>query len=207
MGLTLPKPPGRGPEIIQTALSGIIDRSVTTDEMALGGSERLDLSAPHKIFFVGLRDVAERRVLPAATQTGWRYIILRGDSPLAAAELGVDATAGGGEGDDDGLEFSQFNRGPYVINTVAGVELAASLDAVRNDDYELRLLKIPALYIIALWLHAEADGKDIIIPLPPTRPELKPFDSYTEQQFASIIHDAALRKQDFEDNDTGEGRS
>ena len=206
MGLTLPKPPDKGREIIRTALDGIVDHSPTTRGMAAGGGEKLDLAAPHKIFFVGLRDAAERRILSAAVQTGWRYIILRGDTPMAAAELGVDAAGGGGDPDEDaGLEFSQFNRGPYVISTVEGVESASKLEAVLKDDYEVRLLKIPSLYIIALWLHGAAEVDDLIIPLPPTRRGLKAFESYSEGQFADIIHEAALKKLRFEDEDPRAG--
>ena len=197
MGLSLPKPPTKGPDIIRTALGSLIDHtSSVAADMAIGGTESLDLSAPHRMYFVGLEDVTNNSILSNAKLIGWRYIILKGDDPMAAAELGVDDSGGG-------LEFSQINRGPFVGSTVEGVGLAENLDAVRNDTYEPRLLKIPSLYIIALWLHGE-NSEDIIIPLPPTRPELKAYDSYNEEEFTKAIQGAATRRLEFQEEEPQE---
>jgi hypothetical protein len=193
MALTLPKPPEEGRDIVRTALGSLISSPSgnAAYEMEKGGSETLDLTAPHKIFFVGLKDVAKGHVLSAAKFVGWRYIIVRGESPLAAAELGVDELGGG-------LEFSQINHGPFVGSTVRGVSVAEELDSVRTNNYEPRLLKIPALYIIALWLHSYSEP-DMLIPLPPTRPELTAYVPYAESDFSSILRGVAVKKLEFKE--------
>lgn len=195
MGLSLPKPPMKGPDIIRTALGSLIDSTDSAAaDMAIGGTlDVVDFAAPHRMYFVGLEDVANGNVLSNAKLIGWRYILIRGDAPFAAAELGVDDSGGG-------LEFSQLNRGPFVGSTIEGVGLAENLDAVRNNNYEPRLLKIPSLYIIALWLYGQ-NSEDIIIPLPPTRPELKAYDSYTEEAFTTAIREAANRRLEFQEEE------
>jgi hypothetical protein len=195
MALTLPKPPEQGLDIIRTKLGSLVDHHTSVAyNMAMGGTENVDVAAPHRMYFIGLEDVANGHLLSAAEVTGWRYIIVRGDDPMAAAELGIDQLGGS-------LEFSQLNQGPFVSSTIEGVSIAADLDTVRNNNYELRLLKIPSLYIIALWLHSQG-AQDIIIPIPPTRPELTPYDSYSEESFLQAIHEAAVKRLEFNEVQT-----
>jgi hypothetical protein len=193
MALNLPKPPKKGRDIVRAALSSLAaDGAETTSAMLAGGSEQLDLAAPHKVYFVGLEDVAAGRALSAARSTGWRYIVVQGDEPMAAAELN-DTGPGGG-----GLQFSQLNRGPFVGNTVEGVTAAEKLAAVKKGDYEMRLLKIPGLFVVALWLRGK--GKEnILMPLPPTRAELEAYRSYSEEEFFAALREAAYAKLQFHD--------
>ena len=187
MALTHSRPPAKALDIVRTALGSLIDQPTgTAHDMALGGTENLRAAAPHKIYFVGLQDVAGGRLLSSAKLTGWRYIIVKGDYPMAAAELGTDESGGG-------LEFSQLNQGPFVSSTVEGVSLAERLDEVLSDNYEPRLLRIPGLFVIALWLHGQTQN-DLLIPLPPTRPELEPYATYTEEDFLKAIQQAAIKK-------------
>jgi len=183
MALTPAKPPAEGPNIIRKALASLSD-SPHLMAAAIGGAAPLDLAAPHPVYFVGLKAVADGQVLSQAELKGWRYVLLQGDTPTAAAELDVGRAGGK-------AAFSQLNRGPFVASTVEGVRFAEKLDAVRRHNYELRLLRIPALYIIALWLHGQ---KDLIIPLPPTHPKLKPYTTYSEKAFAKAIKAAASKK-------------
>ncbi len=46
------------------------------------------------------------------------------------------------------------------------------MEEVAKDDFELRVLRIPALYVMAFWLHGEK--KDILVPMPPTNSRLNP---------------------------------
>jgi len=194
MGLNLPPPPKKGLDIIRDALGSLVTQPESAAyAMAAEGTENIVTAAPHKIYFVGLEDIAAGRVLSAARFVGWRYIILSRDDPRAAAELSVDDSGGN-------LEFSQVNQGPYVGSTIEGFSFAEGLDEVQTNDYEVRLIKIPALYIIGLWLHGQA-GEDLIIPLPPTRPELHPLTTYSEEDFKAAIQGAAARRLEFDETE------
>ena len=59
---------------------------------------------------------------------------------------------------------------------------------VRND-YEVRLLSIPALYVMALWLHGEAD--DLLLPMPPTNEILDAKKVYTPADLLKRLKRAA----------------
>src|SRR5439155_13299048 len=94
----------------------------------------------------------------------------------------------------ENLKFSHLNQGPFVEETIKGVKYAESLNEVLNNNFELRLLKIPALYIVALWLHAE---QDILFPLPPTHHVLKPYSTYNEEEFARALSGPAIERLKF----------
>lgn len=196
MPLRLPTPPQQGEGIILEALASAVNQPTEIAAMvADAGPENLTTSAPHQVYFVGLRDLAQGRLLSAAQLKGWRYMLLKDEQPLASAEL-----TGGGEA----LDFSNFNRGPFVLSTMEGVGRAERLDPVLAEDFELRLLDVPGLYVVALWLHGP---RELIIPLPPTREELQPYAVYDEETFINLLQPPAERRLQFDNRPPAPGRA
>jgi hypothetical protein len=191
MPLRIPDPPAEGLGIIRSALSSAMNQPASTmaSVIAEAGPENLTTAAPHQIFFVGLRDIAEGRLLEAAQVVGWRYLIFKGEQPLAAAELKVGAAEGR-------LEFSNLNRGLFVGSTIEGVARAEDMAVVRDNDFELRLLDIPSLYVVALWLHGDSE---ILIPLPPSRPELEQFTPYSEEEVIARLRQPARERLELDE--------
>ncbi|MFH8448826.1 hypothetical protein ACH4CD_06265 [Streptomyces fungicidicus] len=110
------------------------------------------------------------RVTPdGATATrlaGWRFLIRTGDRAVAAADTVLTA---------DGWAFSRFFEGPYIPST----ELALRQAEAMAQPYQPRLLSVPGLYMLTLWLHGDpaADGAtghpaatDLLVPLAPAPP-------------------------------------
>jgi hypothetical protein len=189
MSLFVPEPPAKGLRIINEALGSLLSQPGSAlSAMAGINPDRLSAAAPHRTYFVQLESVAEGRILSEAELTGWRYIVLNDESPLLAAELDIDADAGV-------LEFSNANLGPHAEGTLQGVRIAESLDEVRERDFELRLLEIPSLYVIALWLHGAE--KDLLIPLPPTNPGLTPYRIYPVEDLSTFLREAAIKQLSF----------
>jgi hypothetical protein len=89
---------------------------------------------------------------------GWRYLVTAGGQLVASAEttLAPDGTH----------EASQFTEGPFVAATDKAVKDVQRLPQLAAAGFELRLLRIPALYVMALWLHAPAT--DLLVPLAPS---------------------------------------
>jgi hypothetical protein len=194
MPLRLPPPPSRGLEIVTAALESLLStQSPAARALAISPEDdagtRLSAVAPHLVYFVGLDDVAQGRMLSAARPTSWRYILLKGDNAYAAAEVTID---------EDGKvgDFSYVDRGPFAENIVAAVELAEITETARGGDYELRLLSVPALYLVALWLHGT---DDLILPLAPTPGGLEAERVYTEEQVLSELEELIERRTDVDD--------
>ncbi|MFD4528354.1 hypothetical protein ACFWP7_31450 [Streptomyces sp. NPDC058470] len=110
------------------------------------------------------------RITPAgayATRlTGWRFLIRCGDRMVAAADTMLTP---------DGWAFSRFFEGPYIAATERALRQAEAM----KQSYQARLLSVPELYMLTLWLHGDttADGAtghpaatDILVPLAPAPP-------------------------------------
>ncbi|WP_086728037.1 hypothetical protein, partial [Streptomyces carpinensis] len=97
---------------------------------------------------------------------GWRFLIRVGDHAVAAAETMLTP---------DGWAFSHFFEGPYVTSTERALRQAEAL----GQPYQPRLLSMPSLYMLTLWLHGDLsdDGAtghpapaDLLVPLAPAPP-------------------------------------
>ncbi|MCQ4085130.1 hypothetical protein NGB36_32335 [Streptomyces sp. RB6PN25] len=112
-----------------------------------------------------LDPVPARGGLPQARLTGWRFLIRGADRVVAAADTMWTP---------DGWAFSHFSEGPYLASTERALHQAEPLTGA----YQPRLLSIPGLYMLTLWLHRDiADGDDaqpapadVLIPLAPAPP-------------------------------------
>ncbi|MFG2638221.1 hypothetical protein ACGFX8_31135 [Streptomyces sp. NPDC048362] len=112
--------------------------------------------------------------LTATRLAGWRFLIRCGDRAVAAAETMLTP---------DGWAFSHFFEGPYIASTERALQQAEAL----QQPYQPRLLSVPGLYMLTLWLHGDcvADGADghpaatdLLVPLAPAPPGIlthRPF--------------------------------
>jgi hypothetical protein len=159
MPLHLPDPPAGVPDKVKSKLHAFAEGSKFTTQALRGAhKDRLDLSTPHEVFTMGLDDVTSGAGLGRAQPVGWRYLVVEGGQLIASAEttLAPDGTQ----------DVSQFNEGPFVAETDKAVKAIRKLPQLEAAGFELRLLRIPALYMMALWLHAPAT--DLLVPLAPS---------------------------------------
>ncbi|MCW8220176.1 hypothetical protein ACIPJG_31265 [Streptomyces halstedii] len=100
---------------------------------------------------------------PSTRLAGWRFLIRGGERTVAAADTVLTA---------DGWTFSHFFEGPYLAST----ELALRQAESSTTPYQARLLSVPELYMLTLWLHEDtgddaAGGSlapsDVLVPLAP----------------------------------------
>ncbi|MBB5824967.1 hypothetical protein [Micromonospora carbonacea] len=126
---------------------------------ALGAAapEDVQVSTPHQVFTMGLDDVEAGGGLDRARPGGWRFLLESGGEVIASAESTETP---------DGSRPPSFNEGPYVRATATAVRAARALPQLATAGFELRLLRIPALYLMALWLHSP--NTDLLIPLAPS---------------------------------------
>jgi hypothetical protein len=139
-------------------------------------------TVPHPVFSLGLSDLTTAPGLEAARPTGWRYLLRQGDRVVASAET-VTIPAGR-------QEFAQINCGPFVASTAAALETADALPETMDRSYEPRLLDVPALHTMALWLHGDRKD-DLLIPLDPAPEGIEPNRAYPADELLGILADKA----------------
>jgi hypothetical protein len=85
---------------------------------------------------------------------GWRYFVPTEDS-LAVADL--NAITGGELSASQKPTFGSLTIGKFALQLGSAVELADRKYGSGIVPYEARILEIPSLYVVALWLHGPHD--------------------------------------------------
>ncbi len=139
---------------------------------------------PQETFNLGLDAVVAKRGLGAAEATGWHVLLgAAGRNPTVSAEL---HSAAGGD------TFSGLHFGPFGARALDAFRAAEAHPTVRGGDYVPRMLRVPALFVVALWLKHQGGGDDIVIPLEPVPPGLTAGRHYTAAEFADELHTLSL---------------
>jgi hypothetical protein len=197
MPVTRRDPPSGAAEAVRAALqhfAGVPESQLH----ALRGTKpaELALTVPHPVFNLGLSDLVSTAALGSARLTGWRYLLRQSGQIVASAE-----TVTGEEGRE---KFSHFNRGPFVASTAAALATAEGLVETKDRAYELRLLHVPALYTMALWLYG-GGSNDLLIPLVPSPDGIEANRAYPADELLSVLADKANQIPHMESDDTRGG--
>ncbi len=131
------------------------------------------LAPVHQVFTATATDVQNKRVLANAQSSSWRDVA----GPSAA-----EVASRNGE-----YVIISINEGPFVESIVDALDRAKQLPG----DYELRLLTIPSLYVVALWLRGETD---VLIPMEPAPTGLNANEPYDEASFTEALRPLAERR-------------
>ncbi|MEW1640035.1 hypothetical protein AB0469_38975 [Streptomyces sp. NPDC093801] len=120
---------------------------------------------------------------PRTRLTAWRFLIRSGDRFVAAADTRLTP---------DGWAFSHFFEGPYVAATERALRQAEQL----GKTYQPRLLSVPELYMLTLWLHGAvgADAAaglpaaaDLLVPLAPAPPGIAPYRPHPVSELLPLL--------------------
>ncbi|MEV6198062.1 hypothetical protein AB0M19_37420 [Streptomyces sp. NPDC051920] len=127
------------------------------------------------------------RITPAGASAtrlaGWRFLIRSGDRAVAAADTMLTP---------DGWAFSRFFEGPYITATEHALRQAETM----QQPYQARLLSVPELYMLTLWLHGDcaADGAsghpaatDLLVPLAPAPPGIAAHRPYLVTELLPVL--------------------
>ncbi|CAM5241478.1 Secreted protein OS=Streptomyces alboniger OX=132473 GN=CP975_04915 PE=4 SV=1 [Streptomyces alboniger] len=163
MPLNVPPAPAPALRSVLTALGSptAVREARTPSLLHAQGPATPELPLP-----VHVLDGIDAAGVPATRLAGWRFLIRCGDRMVAAAETMLTP---------DGWAFSRFFEGPYIASTEQALRQAEAI----KQPYQARLLSIPGLYMLTLWLHGDctADGatghpaaNDLLVPLAPAPP-------------------------------------
>ena len=116
-------------------------------------SRQTSAGLAHHIFTLPLDNLRSKKAVPQLS--GLRVLHLEKDQPRAFFD--VDETTG------EILQLS--SNSPYISLVNRAIEQALTLVGEGNKTWQLRLLRVPALNVEAVWLHATEGDGDQIIPL------------------------------------------
>ncbi len=133
--------------LISDALSHYSAIAAQRNTPSLLGGALPSLSEPVRVYVLDIKDIVPGFDLNSAAKAhGWRYIVESGGQHTVMADL---------SGPRDGTAtFRRLNVGPIAQQLYSVCEKATQLfDKTDPENYDVRLLEIPALYRQTLWLH------------------------------------------------------
>jgi len=148
----------------------------------------LDQEHAVPVFHLGLEDLKEKKDILAAKHISWRYLVKHKGKEVATADAVIE--------DDGNTTFSHVNEGQLVSGLVSALKVANSEIRIRNSDFEVRILMVPALYIATLWLADIAKGRDYAIPFEPTSAPLTANKLVTMEKLVRTLHRLAQTHHD-----------
>jgi hypothetical protein len=164
-------------ETIREGVARLAGRPEYRDR-ALGRAETLDVAAPHDVYTLSLDALGSGRGLEAAEPVGRRVLIMHAAAPVATAELERDG----------GMSATE---GPFTEATAHAISRVEAWPAVVEGDYELRVLRLPALYFMGLWLKDESGDDDLVVPLDPAPAGIEAGRGYDEKELLGALRERA----------------
>jgi hypothetical protein len=188
MAIHLPEPPPNTLDVVRREAPRLLQGAPGGTMRAMAESlPDVNVTQPHCVYNATIADVLSARVLANAVETSWRVFLVHQDNePFAAAEVA-------------GESLSHVNEGAFVAGTASAMVAAEQFAAGSHRDYELRLLRIPALYVKAVWLHAPDD--DVLIPSAPAPEPLVANQTYDEKGFTDALRPLAETRNSVADTE------
>jgi len=193
MPFTLIQPHPRVAEAISHTLQEMAtQKRFSIQSLAEAQPHQIDVTSAHPVYNIGLDDVLNRKRISQLPQTAWRFIVRAATTETAAVETPLAP--------DDGQVIAAVNSGPFVTGTIAALQGAAQHPSFAKGDWEGRMIRVPALFIMGVWAHEKASGEDLIRVIRPAPSYLTADKDYSWDDFLAAIEAPARQKLSFDDS-------
>jgi len=195
MPFVLPTAPKLDASVVEQHLLQITNSAATGPPGFLLGDrpESLSYLDPHRNYGVTLDAIAKGQLLSVATPGTWRYLITNNDKCVGELELASSI-------DEDNNEvikrFVALHHGEAAQATLDVLNSEEASLVVQQGDYEVRFLRIVALYFDAVWLHSQ--NRDALIPIHSGIKTLRHRKAYSEGDIIGVLQPLALEAQRFD---------
>jgi hypothetical protein len=142
----------------------------------------------HPVYVLLLPDILAGRGLAAARLVSWRYLLMEGARSVASAEVNTDEN-------HSHHSFATMHPGEANQATLQAIAQMQDSPTAAAGDFELRLLRIPALTTVALWLYSPTEN-GALIAIPPANPHFAQSQLYSQAEWETAMLAAAGAAED-----------
>jgi hypothetical protein len=197
MPVTLAQPPEAVTELTRSKIQEIAQRrDFRVESLVAAAPDQISLSSGHPVYNLGLRDLLDGKPLAQRAITSWRFIVQNNNAESTAAET----LSGGASGP---AAFSSVNAGPFVQGTQDAFAAVSADPTFAAGDWEMRLLRIPALFILAVWTHDQSGEGDRLVPIEPAPSYLGAGKTYSWSEFLTAVRPYAEARLKTDDSPKG----
>ena len=185
MAVSRPETPD---EMWRAFVAGVDDFLGRDSPLAQGIRNRSLRMERLQVFTLALQDVLNGEGVRAAKAAGWRVVTVGVGEVVASDVMEVPEK-----------RMTSLSRDPRLASMLRVVHGIDDLPEVqRGGDYELRLLRIPAVLVDALWLQSKTNAGDLIIPVLSAGRELITGRKYEVDEFFEIVRPLAEGFREFD---------
>jgi hypothetical protein len=168
--------------ILASHLRELFNRGPVPKALAGLSAQAMSATQGYQVYSVNLDDLSAGRLLDAARPQSWRYLLLEHGAAVAEADLQTDASGAS--------RVVAVHRGPSAGGTAQALSAMAGTPALAQDDYEPRLLEIPGVHFVGLWLAGQAG--QYIVPIAPDRSSLPRNQVLKEEEVLPVLRQQAI---------------
>ena len=141
------------------------------------------------LFTASLDDVDKGQKPREEPSTTWRFMARGPAGPVIFGEVSNL------KGRPKLVRVSKDPRSLLVLNATADIDERSEL---RDDNYELRLLRVSGVLVEALWLHSTTGKTDWFFPVLSASNELRINHAYSSDEFFAKLRDMSERFRQFD---------
>ena len=158
-------------QALQTGLADFIDQTdELSSELAVG-----EQGIPVAILALG--DLPNGVSVGTTHEAGWGFFAGTAAGPAIAAHIAQSEPA---------EEMTGFSRGPEIAALIRALHEVETLPHVQANDYELWILRIPALLMESFWLKSQSGEPDLVVPFHTLSKQLEAMHAYTAAEFVQL---------------------
>ncbi|MGJ4905243.1 hypothetical protein ACQR10_19255 [Bradyrhizobium sp. HKCCYLRH2060] len=147
--------PSGGVAAVNAALPHLLSRGPRSSSSTLGGAKKVHNKGAIPLFLISPADALKSDFLHKSDPTAWRYPIVWAGG-IALADVRADKAP---------PNLSALIRGPVAERFFKATEIVKREYESSSEEYEVRALEVPAMYVTALWLHEARGFEDIFFPI------------------------------------------
>jgi hypothetical protein len=193
MALKFAPPPAGGNDVVRDGLAAVhqAQQAGAPGGAAMAVPSAPNLMEPFPVYELGLDQLAAGKGLDASRLVAWRYLLVDAQRQHVAQAAEITPASGGAS------QFSAITTG-YAAKSEEAFRIAESLPQLDQHEFELRALRVPALYVMAVWLKDQDGDDDLFVVIPPAFPPLQPYQVYERKDLLRLLHQAARTKEPLE---------
>ena len=148
----------------------------------------LSVADPQPIYTSTINALLAGRLLADAYLSGWQYVLISGEQPQGVIEVS-DKPAGG----ESPMTFDVLRSREYAEAMNNVIRHAEEIEG----EYDLRILRVPAIYLLAVWL--QAGRENWLLPLVPPSSQSLMGGIFSEGDLAKKLEHLASKRRDTPD--------
>lgn len=182
MSLTLPNAPVEALSLVRLH-APLLLRAMGAE---ISPTHPLKIAQPYPLYTFPIEAVIDDQPLDSAWLAGWQYLVVDNDQTVGLAEVAAtDAER------NPALAFATIVPSQCAQPIVSRIIDAQQLPDVALRSYELRILRVPSLTALAVWLRGDND--DIVLPIENV-PDGVPLEETTWNGVAVVTSQAQLAR-------------